>query len=55
MEKILVTGPDGFVGSRLCNRLLQEGFFVRGAQFAPTPLPQGCESFILNENNLLQY
>jgi len=47
--KILVTGPDGFVGSRLCERLLKEGFVVRGAQFAPMPLPEGCESVVVGD------
>jgi UDP-4-keto-D-QuiNAc 4-reductase len=59
MEKILVTGPDGFVGYRLCERLLKDGFrlpdgtarqvSVRGAQFAPTPLPAGCESIVVGD------
>lgn len=49
MEKVLVTGPDGFVGSRLCERLLKDGFAVRGAQFAPMPLPEGCESIIVGD------
>jgi UDP-4-keto-D-QuiNAc 4-reductase len=49
MEKILVTGPDGFVGYRLCERLLREGFQVCGAQFAPAPLPEGCESVVVGD------
>jgi nucleoside-diphosphate-sugar epimerase len=49
MERILVTGPDGFVGTRLCERLLKDGFAVRGAQFAPAPLPAGCESVIVGD------
>ena len=49
MEKILVTGPDGFVGYRLCDRLLQDGYSVRGAQFAPVPLPEGCESVVVGD------
>lgn len=49
MGKILVTGPDGFVGSRLCARLIKEGYAVRGAQFAPAPLPAGCESVIVGD------
>jgi len=28
--KILVTGSAGFIGARLCERLRQEGYFVRG-------------------------
>jgi nucleoside-diphosphate-sugar epimerase len=31
MEKILVTGADGFVGRQLCQTLSQKGFWVRGA------------------------
>lgn len=49
MERILVTGPDGFVGTRLCARLLKDGFAVRGAQFAPAPLPNGCESIVVGD------
>ena len=49
MERILVTGPDGFVGQRLCERLLKDGYAVRGAQFAPVPLPAGCESVIVGD------
>jgi nucleoside-diphosphate-sugar epimerase len=49
MERILVTGPDGFVGYRLCERLLRDGFAVRGAQFAEAPLPEGCESVIVGD------
>jgi UDP-glucose 4-epimerase len=48
-EKILVTGPDGFVGSRLCERLLSDEFQVRGAQFVPAPLPDGCESIVVGD------
>lgn len=29
MEKFLVTGGAGFIGSNICRRLVQEGFFVR--------------------------
>ena len=59
MGKILITGPDGFVGYRLCERLLKDGFrlpdgtarqvSVRGAQFAPAPLPEGCESLVVGD------
>ena len=48
-ERILVTGPDGFVGSRLCRRLLNDGWAVRGAQLAPAPLPAGCESVTVGD------
>lgn len=49
MQKILVTGPDGFVGTKLCERLLKDGFAVRGAQFALAPLPAGCESIVVGD------
>ena len=29
MEKVLVTGADGFIGSHLTERLLQEGYNVK--------------------------
>jgi UDP-glucose 4-epimerase len=48
-EKVLVTGPDGFVGSRLCGRLIRDGFAVRGAQFSPVLLPEGCESVVVGD------
>lgn len=47
MKKILVTGPDGFVGTALCAELLERGFAVRGAQWQPAPLPAGCESVVV--------
>ncbi len=49
MDKVLVTGPDGFVGYRLCSRLIEEGFAVRGAQFSRLPLPEGCESIVVGD------
>lgn len=30
MEKVLITGAAGFLGSHLCDRFLKEGFFVYG-------------------------
>ena len=48
-DKILVTGPDGFVGACLCRRLLKDGFAVRGAQLAAAPLPDGCESVVVGD------
>jgi nucleoside-diphosphate-sugar epimerase len=43
MEKILVTGADGFVGRQLCRTLSQKGFWVRGAirQTAIAPAEAG--------------
>ncbi len=48
-QRVLVTGPDGFVGYRLCERLLEDGNVVRGAQFASAPLPDGCEPVIVGD------
>lgn len=49
MEKILVTGPDGFVGTALCRELLLQKYFVRGAQWCDTPLSAGCESVVVGD------
>jgi nucleoside-diphosphate-sugar epimerase len=46
VRKLLVTGANGFVGQRLCNRLLSEGYQVRGAvrsSGAAASLPEGTE------------
>lgn len=46
MRKVLVTGANGFVGQRLCSRLLAEGYRVRGAvrsSAAAAQLPEGTE------------
>jgi len=47
--RILVTGPDGFIGSAVCRDLVQKGYSVRGAQWQQAPLPEGCESFIVGD------
>lgn len=47
MLKLLVTGANGFVGQRLCNRLLSEGYHVRGAvrsSTASASLPERIET-----------
>lgn len=49
MKRILVTGPDGFVGCTLCKALLAKGFAVLGAQWQPAPLPDGCESVVVGD------
>ena len=45
--KILITGPDGFVGTSVCRGLVQRGHSVRGAQWKAVPLPAGCESVVV--------
>jgi nucleoside-diphosphate-sugar epimerase len=38
MEKILVSGANGFIGQHLVRRLLSEGYQVRGTRFTERPL-----------------
>lgn len=47
MKKILVTGPDGFVGTAVCRELLRHKYCVRGAQWRDIPLSAGCESVVV--------
>lgn len=28
-KKVFVTGPDGFIGPRLCENLLSKGYYVK--------------------------
>jgi len=49
LKKILVTGPDGFVGAAVCHELLHRKYFVRGAQWYDTPLSAGCESVVVGD------
>lgn len=49
IQRILVTGPDGFVGSILCCELITRGYSVRGAQWITAPLPDGCESVVVGD------
>lgn len=49
--KVLVTGPDGFVGSTVCTMLLAEGHRCRGAQWKAAPLSVGCESAVVGDIN----
>ena len=51
IKTILVTGPDGFVGTALCRELLKCGFAVRGAQWQGGPLPTGAESVVVGDIN----
>ena len=46
MKNILVTGATGFIGSTLCDKLLADGYQVRGAVRSTaqmTALPSGIE------------
>lgn len=45
-QTILVTGPDGFVGTKVCGALLKRNHVVRGAQWKAGFLLEGCESVI---------
>ena len=49
VNRILVTGPDGFIGMELCKTLLQRGGVVCGAQRKSAPLPDGCESVVVGD------
>jgi nucleoside-diphosphate-sugar epimerase len=49
--QILVTGPDGFLGTAVCSTLRDHGFFVRGAQWKAFPLTEGCESVVVGDIN----
>ena len=51
MQQILVTGPDGFVGSAVCSKLLIDGLQCRGAQWKSAPLSEGCESVVVGDIN----
>ena len=35
IKKILVTGSSGTIGTRLCEKLIEQGFYVRGADKKP--------------------
>ncbi len=55
MQKVLVTGANGFIGRALCSRLLAEGWRVRGTvrsnnQF--TRLPDGVEPTKVDSGDL---
>ncbi len=46
---ILVTGPNGFVGTQVCRELISRGEKVIGAQFHQAQLPDGCRSIMVGE------
>jgi len=48
---VLITGPDGFVGTEVCGALLRRNHLVRGAQWKAGPIPSGCESVIVGDIN----
>lgn len=45
--KILVTGANGFVGSALCERLLRDSGYIRGAVRSPRALRRGIEDIVV--------
>ncbi|MDB4700232.1 SDR family oxidoreductase [Akkermansiaceae bacterium] len=45
--KVLVTGPSGFVGRKVCKRLLADEIDVRGAWRKTSPLADGYESVVV--------
>jgi len=49
MRVILVTGADGFIGTRLCSELQKRGCSVRGTLWQPASLPDGCESVVIDD------
>ena len=49
--KVLVTGPDGFVGRKVCERLLADEIDVCGARRKISPLADVCESAIVGNIN----
>ncbi len=47
--KVLITGPDGFIGTKLCQIMIQNHILVYGALQQPIALPQGCESIVIGD------
>jgi len=45
-EKVLITGANGFVGSRLCRRLLSDGYHVIAG------IREGCDGSLIDELDL---
>jgi nucleoside-diphosphate-sugar epimerase len=48
-HRILVTGPDGFVGTQLCNTLLKMGQSVAGAQWKEAPIVRGVTPVVIGD------
>ncbi len=51
MKRVLVTGPDGFVGSQVYSELVKRDYSVRGAQWKAGQIPTGCESVTVGDIN----
>ena len=49
-KKILITGGAGFIGSNLCEKLLEYGSFVRCLDNFSTGKKSNIKNFISNEN-----
>lgn len=50
MEKILITGGAGFIGSHLCKKLLDDGYFVICLDNLITGSKKNIEAFLKNSN-----
>ncbi len=50
MERVLISGAAGFLGSNLCNKFLKEGFEVIGMDNFITGSPKNLSSFIAHPN-----
>lgn len=56
MKKVLVTGAAGFIGSHLCDRLVNEGFFVIGIDSFLTGTPENIAHLFGKKNfRLIEY
>ena len=49
IDRILVTGANGFIGHSLCAEAMRCGFRVRGATRSTCELPAGTESAVIGE------
>ncbi len=50
MKKVLITGAAGFIGSHLCDRYIEEGWYVIGVDNFLTGSPENLEHLLLNQN-----